>query len=87
MEISSCSFRLLLYIASALALSSLVVMGAMALNANNSQLQNQPPAVSQEILWNFIQAGDSLSTNLTKIDEALTNASLALSNAGLQGPK
>lgn len=87
MEISSCSFRLLLYIASAFALSSLVVMGAMALNANNSQLQNQPPAVSQEILWNFIRAEDSLSTNLTKIDEALTNASSALTETSLQGPK
>ncbi len=87
MKRSRMSFGLLSSIALAVTLASLLVLGAMALNSNNSQVQNQPPAVSQEILWSFIQAGDSLSSNLTKIDAALTNASLALSETGLQGPK
>jgi hypothetical protein len=80
------SFILLSSIALTSVLASLLLPGVMALSTNNSQAQNQPPAVSQEILWKFIQAGDSLSSNLTKIDAALANASSALSKTGLQGP-
>ncbi len=84
MERSITSCNLPICIASALIISSLLTPGVVA---NNSPVQGQPPTTSQEILWNFIQAGDSLSSNLTKIDDALTTASLALSNTGLQGEK
>jgi hypothetical protein len=87
---SKVSFELLSGIALAFALTSFMVPGAMALdanNVNNSPVQNQPPEVSRDTLWMFIQAGDALSSNLTRIDSALANVSSALSKTGLQGPK
>ena len=87
MRRSRISFGLLSGIALAVVLTSLLAPEAIALNPDNSQVQNQMPTVSQETLWRFIQAGDSLSSNLTKIDEALANASSALSKTGLQGSK
>jgi hypothetical protein len=87
MKRSRVPFRLLSSIALAVALACLLVPGAMALNESGSQVENPPPAVSQEILWSFIQAGDSLGSNLTGIDAALANASFALSKTGLQGSK
>jgi hypothetical protein len=82
MKRSIISFRPLSSIALVAILASLLVSGAMP-----SQTQNQSPAEGQEILWNFIQAQDSLASNLTKIDTALTNASSALSKMGLEGLK
>jgi hypothetical protein len=85
MKRSRMSFGLLSGIALAVVLASLLAPGAMALNPNNPQVQTQMPTVSQETLWSFIQAGDSLNSNLAKIDDALANASSALSKTGLQG--
>jgi hypothetical protein len=87
MRRSRVAFGLLSCIALAIVLASFLVLGVMALNPNNSQIQNQMPTISQETLWSFIQAGSGLSSNLTKIDEALTNASSALSKTGLQGSR
>jgi hypothetical protein len=87
MKRSILSFESISCIALVAVLAGLLVQGAMALNDSNSQAQNLPPAASQEVLWNFIQAGESLSSNLTKIDAALEEASSALSETLLQGPK
>jgi hypothetical protein len=87
MKRSMISFGLLSGIALAVVLANILVSGATEPNPNNSQVLTQLPSISQETLWSFIQAGSSLSSNLTKIDEALANASSALSKTGLQGSK
>jgi hypothetical protein len=87
MKRSRVPFRLLSGIALAVTLACLLAPGAIALNESGSQVENPPPAISQDILWSFIQAGDSLGSNLTRIDAALADASFALSKTGLQGPK
>ncbi len=40
-----------------------------------------------QLMWSYIQAADALNTNLSRIDLALGDACLALSRAGLEGPK
>lgn len=39
-----------------------------------------------EPLWSFISASDAVNSNLSKIEMALVNASLALSETGIDGP-
>lgn len=83
-------FELLSSIALAVILACLLIPGAMALNANDSnysQSKDQPQAVDQETLWKFIQAEAALNSNLTRIDAALAKVSLDLSKTGIQGPK
>jgi hypothetical protein len=87
MKRSRVAFGLLSGIALAVVLASLLVSGASEPNPNNHQVQDQLLPVSQETLWSFIQAEGSLSSNLTKIDDALANASSALSKTDLQGSK
>lgn len=39
------------------------------------------------LIWNFVQATDAVNANLTEIDDALLDASLAISVVGVEGPK
>jgi hypothetical protein len=45
-----------------------------------------PQSTSGEPLWRFISASDAVNSNLSKIEMALINASLALSETGIEGP-
>jgi hypothetical protein len=45
-----------------------------------------PQATSGEPLWRLLSASDAVSTNLSKIEMALVDASLALSETGIDGP-
>jgi hypothetical protein len=40
-----------------------------------------------QLMWSYIQAADALNANLSRIDQALGDACLALSRTGLEGPK
>ncbi|NYT01690.1 MAG: hypothetical protein GKC10_02890 [Methanosarcinales archaeon] len=44
------------------------------------------PQASAELMWRYIQAVDSVNSNLSAIDERLAYACAALSRTGLQGP-
>jgi hypothetical protein len=45
-----------------------------------------PQTVSGEDLWRLVSASDAVSANLTKIEAALMDASIALSETGIEGP-
>jgi hypothetical protein len=45
-----------------------------------------PQTTSGEPLWSFISACDAVNSNLSKIEMALADASLALSETGIDGP-
>jgi len=45
-----------------------------------------PKTVNEETLWRLISASDAVSANLTKVENALMNASMALSETGIDGP-
>jgi hypothetical protein len=45
-----------------------------------------PQNASGEILWRLVSASDAISANLTKIETALMDASIALSETGIDGP-
>lgn len=60
---------------------------ADASSASSSLIQGQLPDANPEALWKFIQAGDALSSNLTRIDAALASVSGDLSKTGIVGPK
>jgi len=47
---------------------------------------DQVPGDSQ-LMWSYIEAADALNANLSRIDQALGDACLALSRTGLEGPK
>jgi branched-chain amino acid transport system substrate-binding protein len=40
-----------------------------------------------DLIWSFVQATDSVSANLAEIDQSLLDASLALSETGIEGQK
>jgi hypothetical protein len=44
-----------------------------------------PQTTSGEPLWSLLSASDAVNTNLSKIEEALVDASLALSETGIEG--
>lgn len=46
-----------------------------------------PQNASGEVLWRLVSASDSVSANLAKIETALMDASIALSETGIDGPK
>ena len=45
-----------------------------------------PQTVNGETLWRLVSASDAVSANLTKVETALMNASIALSETGIDGP-
>jgi len=45
-----------------------------------------PQNASGETLWRLVSASDAVSANLAKVETALMNASIALSETGLDGP-
>ena len=45
-----------------------------------------PQNASVETLWRLVSASDAVSSNLTKIETALMDASIALSETGIDGP-
>ncbi|MDD1738259.1 MAG: hypothetical protein LUQ02_01610 [Methanothrix sp.] len=45
-----------------------------------------PQTASGETLWRLVSASDAVSANLTKIKTALMDASIALSETGIDGP-
>jgi hypothetical protein len=45
-----------------------------------------PQNASGETLWRLVSASDAVSANLTKIETALMDASIALSETGIDGP-
>ena len=45
-----------------------------------------PQTVNGETLWRLVSASDAVSANLTKVETALVNASIALSETGIDGP-
>ena len=45
-----------------------------------------PQTVSGETLWRLVIASDAVSANLAKVETALMNASIALSETGIDGP-
>lgn len=45
-----------------------------------------PQTTNGESLWKLLSAADALNSNLSKIETALEDASLALSKAGIEGP-
>lgn len=45
-----------------------------------------PQTASGEDLWRLVSASDAVSANLTKIESALMDASIALSETGIEGP-
>ncbi|MGV8174759.1 MAG: hypothetical protein ACP5OU_03560 [Methanothrix sp.] len=45
-----------------------------------------PQTVNGEDLWRLVSALDAVSANLTKIETALMDASIALSETGIEGP-
>jgi len=45
-----------------------------------------PQNASGETLWRLVSASDAVSSNLTKIETALMDASIALSETGIDGP-
>jgi len=48
--------------------------------------EDQAPGDCQ-LMWSYIQAADALNANLSRMDQALGDACLALSRTGLEGPK
>ena len=46
-----------------------------------------PQNASGEVLWRLVSASDAVSANLAKIETALMNASIALSETGIDGPE
>ncbi len=46
-----------------------------------------PQTAGGEPLWRLLTATDAVSTNLSRIETALTDASLALSETGIDGPR
>ena len=47
----------------------------------------EPQTASGETLWWLVSASDAVSANLAKIETALMDASIALSETGIDGPK
>jgi hypothetical protein len=54
-----------------------------------SQINSTADQVPEDcqLMWSYIQAADALNANLSRMDQALGDACLALSRAGLEGPK
>lgn len=48
---------------------------------------SEDPLTDWDLMWSFVQAEDAVSANLTEIDQALLDASLALSKTGIEGPE
>ncbi len=46
----------------------------------------RPQTVNGDTLWGLVSASDAVSENLTKVETALMNASIALSEMGIDGP-
>jgi len=46
----------------------------------------RPQTVNGDTLWSLVSASDAVSANLTKVETALMNASIALSETGIDGP-
>ena len=46
-----------------------------------------PQNANREVLWRLVSASDAVSANLAKIETALLDASIALSETGIDGPK
>ena len=48
---------------------------------------SENPLTDWDLMWSFVQAEDAVSANLAEIDQALLDASLALSKTGIEGPE
>ena len=73
-----------------------IVMGQDAKPLNQEAISPEPKAfdgitfgpqnASVETLWRLVSASDAVNANLTKIETALMDASIALSETGIDGP-
>jgi hypothetical protein len=63
----------------------IMLVMTLAVSASESDAFG-PQTAGGEPLWRFISASDAVSSNLSKIEMALVDASLALSETGIDGP-
>lgn len=69
-----------------LSLTLIIVLGTTNTVNASEDMAFGPLATNGEPLWRLIYASDAVSTNLSKIKMALVDASIALSEAGVDGP-
>jgi hypothetical protein len=64
----------------AAALATFLIPAAFGADAGSNEAETD-----WDLIWSFVQAVDAVSANLAEIDQALLDASLALSDAGIEG--
>ncbi len=64
----------------AAALATFLIPAAFGADAGSNETETD-----WDLIWSFVQAVDAVSANLAEIDQALLDASLALSDAGIEG--
>lgn len=64
----------------AAALATFLIPAAFGADAGSNEAETD-----LDLIWSFVQAEDAVSANLAEIDQALLDASLALSDAGIEG--
>jgi len=66
----------------AASLTTFLMPAAFAAEAGSND-----PGTEVDLIWSLVRATDSVNANLAEIDQALLNASLALSETGIEGQK
>ncbi len=68
-----------------LPLTIIIVLGMTCTAYASEDMTFGPQTTSGEPLWRLLSASDAVSTNLSKIEKSLIDASLALSETGIDG--
>jgi hypothetical protein len=64
----------------------MIILGTSCIACASNEGSFGPQTISGEPLWRLLSASDAVNFNLSKIETALGDASLALSETGIQGP-
>jgi hypothetical protein len=69
----------------ALTMLAMALSAILAPSAFSEEAISENTSIDADLIWNFVLATDAVSSNLSRIDSALLDASLALSDTGIEG--
>ncbi len=64
----------------------MIILGTSCIACASDAASFGPQTISGEPLWRLLSASDAVNSNLSRIETALVDASLALSETGIDGP-
>ena len=64
----------------------MIILGTTCTACASEGAKFGPKTTSGEPLWRLLYASDAVNSNLSKIETALVDASLVLSETGIDGP-